>query len=165
MLYKILNFIDRRGYVESASAHCDIPCGIYDPMPALIAAVSVLRIMDIMNESAAKGGDTAALHNMLARNALRKEEEAEKVKHEIRIIWGDYFKGDLLTQHPDIHSLTHSIMLKGSACKQDVHREDGEALVELVNQFAEKFWETKGKKTQRLETPYAPNVNIVHPIL
>ncbi|MEM8935551.1 MAG: superoxide dismutase, Ni [Pseudomonadota bacterium] len=165
MLFKILDGLDKTGLIGRADAHCDIPCGIYDPMPALIAAVSVVRLMDIMNEGATSDAGPAALHNMLARNALRKEEEAEKVKHEIRVIWGDYFKGPLLEKHPDIHQLAHSIMLKGSACKQDVHRDDGEALVELVNQFAEKFWETKGKKTQRLETPYAPNLKIVHPIL
>ncbi|MEM8770817.1 MAG: superoxide dismutase, Ni [Pseudomonadota bacterium] len=165
MLFKFLGGLDRKGLVEQAEAHCDIPCGIYDPMPALIAAVSVVRLMDIMKEGAAKQADAAALHNLLARNALRKEEEAEKVKHEIRVIWGDYFKGPLLEKHPDIHSLTHSIMLKASACKQDVHREDGEALVELVNQFAEKFWDTKDKKTKRLKTPYAPNMEIVHPVL
>lgn len=165
MLFKSLETLRDKGLIKTAQAHCDIPCGIYDPMPALIAAVSVVRLMDIMNEAASDKEPSVGLSNLLARNALRKEEEAEKVKHEIRIIWGDYFKGPLLEKYPDIHSLTHSIMLKGSACKQDVHRDDALALVDLVNQFAEKFWDSKGKKTQRLTTPYAPNLDIVHPVL
>lgn len=165
MIYSVVSFADRFLRLPRAKAHCDIPCGIYDPGPALIAAVSVVRIMDIMTEGASERSDPVALHNFLARNTMRKEEEAEKVKHEIRIIWGDYFKGPLLEKHPDIHALAHSIMQKASACKQAVHREDGEALVELVNLFAEKFWDTKGKKTQRAAAPYPPNLAVVYPAL
>ncbi len=165
MLYDLLDKLDRHGLIGSAEAHCDIPCGIYDPAPALIAAVSVVRLMDIMQEAAGKEGGKASLHNLLTRNVLRKEEEAEKVKHEIRIIWGDYFKAPMIEAHPKIHALTHSIMQKASACKQDVHREDGLALVELVNEFAEIFWKTKGKETVRKTTPYAPNLEVVHPVL
>ncbi|MEM6415057.1 MAG: superoxide dismutase, Ni [Pseudomonadota bacterium] len=165
MLYSIAKGLDRMGLAEDASAHCDIPCGIYDPHSAILAAVSVVRIMDVMHEGASQRSDQVALSNFLARNALRKEEEAEKVKHEVRIIWGDYFKGPLLEKHPEVHGLVHSIMLKASACKQDVHRDDAVALLELVNQFAELFWETKGKKTQKVTSPYPPNLPLVYPIL
>ena len=159
----ILNTIDRLGWVTHAKGHCDIPCGIYDPGPALIAAVSVVRLMDIMREASSE--DAVALANLHARNAAKKEEEAEKVKQEIRVIWGDYFKPPLIEQHPQVHTLTHSIMLKASACKQDVHREDGLALVELVNEFAELFWKTKGVATYRAECPYPPKLPVVYPKL
>ena len=165
MFYSLARKLDRLGLVDRAEAHCDIPCGIYDPGPALIAAVSVVRLMDIMHEGVGERADPAALHNFLARCTLRKEEEAEKVKQEIRVIWGDYFKGPLLEQHPDIHGLVHSIMQKASACKQDVHRDDGLALVELVNQFTEIFWKTKGKNTQRFAAPYPPGLPVVYPDL
>ena len=165
MLFSVLNGMDRVGLIDRAAAHCDVPCGIYDPAPALIAAVSVVRLMDIMNEGASDRADPVALHNFLARCILRKEEQAEIVKHEIRIIWGDYFKGELLEKYPQIHTLAHAIMQKGSACKQDVHREDGVALVELVNQFAEIFWETKGKATKRADAPYPPGLPVVYPVV
>lgn len=162
--YSLLQYADKLGIIPSASAHCDIPCGIYDTGPALIAAVSVVRMMDIMHEAAEKeDADSVGLANLLARNAIRKEEEAEKVKHEIRVIWGDYFKAPLIEQHPGIHDLTHRIMQKASACKQDVHREDAVALVELVNEFAEIFWQTKGVETVRKECPYAPKLPVVSP--
>lgn len=165
MLYTLLDRLESRGLIASAQAHCDIPCGIYDPGPALIAAVSVVRLMDIMHEGAKERADTVALQNFLARNAVRKEEEAERVKHEVRVIWGDYFKAPLIEAHPSIHSLAHAIMQKASSCKQDVHREDGLALVELVNEFAEIFWVTKGKKTSRKPCPYLPNLPVVYPEL
>jgi len=163
MKKQIISLLDRVGLVQNASAHCDIPCGIYDPGPAIIAAVSVVRLMDIMKD--ASSADSVALTNLLARNAIRKEEEAEKVKQEIRVIWGDYFKGPLLDAHPDVHKLVHQIMQKASACKQDVHRDDALALVELVNEFAELFWKTKSVKTGRGPCPYPPSLEVVYPIL
>ena len=165
MLNRLLNQLDHAGLIEHASAHCDIPCGIYDPGPALIAASSVVRLMDIMHEGAESRSEGVALNNFLARCTLRKEEEAEKVKQEIRVIWGDYFKAPQIEAHPDIHVLTHSIMQKASACKQDVHRADAEELLELVNRFAEIFWKTKGKDTQRLDAPFPPGLPIVYPVL
>jgi len=58
-------------------------------------------------------------------------------------------KGDKLKKHPNAHALAHSIMVAGSACKQDLHREDGEKLVALCNEFSEMFWDMKGIKTRR----------------
>lgn len=163
MIHDLLNRLDRTGLIPSASAHCDIPCGIYDTGPALIAAVSVVRLMDIMRD--AHSEDPVALANLHARCVVRKEEEAEKVKQEIRVIWGDYFKAPLIAQHPHVHDLVHSIMQTASACKQDVHRTDGEALVEQVNQFAELFWQTKSVATIRASCPYPPKLKIVYPVL
>ena len=163
MIYSILNYLDRKGLIGRASAHCDIPCGIYDPGPALIAAVSVVRLMDIAHDGASE--DPVSLANLRARCTLRKEEEAEKVKQEIRVIWGDYFKPPLLEKHPEVHGLVHSIMQKASACKQDVHRKDAEALVELVNRFAEIFWFTKSVSIARHPCPYPPNLELVYPVL
>ena len=87
------------------------------------------------------------------------------MKDEVRITWGDYFKDPQIEAHPDIHSLVHSIMMAGSKCKQNIDRENGEELVELVNKFAEIFWETKDVKTQRVTAPYPPALEVVQPIL
>lgn len=163
MFKSVTNALRHRGLIVDASAHCDIPCGIYDPHPAQIAAVSVVRLMDIMRDGSSD--DPVALANLHARCVLRKEEEAEKVKHEVRVIWGDYFKPALVEKHPQVHELVHSIMASGSACKQDVHREDGLKLVELVNEFAALFWQTKGVETYTGTCPYPPNLQLVYPKL
>ena len=163
MIYKLLDFCDRQGLVVRADAHCDIPCGIYEPATAIVAAHSVVRLMDIMHEGFGRDPSVGRV-NLVARNVAAKEEEAEKVKHEIRVIWGDYFKAPHIEAHPEIHALTHSIMQKASACKQDVHREDAEALVELVNQFAEIFWATKNTKTERRDAPFPTGLQMVVPV-
>jgi nickel superoxide dismutase len=163
---KLSKSLDKLLGIESVNAHCDIPCKIYDPSTAIIAALSVVRLIDIMEEKAGKGGEQSlSLQNTIARCVMRKEEEAEKVKHEIRIIWGDYFKDPQLTKYPDTHKLAHAIMLKGSACKQEVNRQDGLDLAELVNQFAETFWATKGVTTERKTCPYPPSLEVVYPVL
>ena len=166
MLFSLVRAFDTVSAVPTLDAHCDIPCKIYDPSPAQIAALSVVRLMDIMVE-AIKGDDARSLEvqNTIARCVLRKEEEAEKVKQEARIIWGDYFKTPHIDAFPEIHELVHRIMQKASACKQGTSRADGEALVELMNRFAEVFWQTKEIKTVRHPCPYPPNLPTVYPAL
>lgn len=159
MFQRVLDFADRLGLVTHARAHCDIPCGVYDTGPALYHAVSVVRLMDQYNEAA----DADFIRR--SRLVAEKDAQAEKVKHEIRVIWGDYFKEPHLDKHPGIHGLAHSIMQQASKCKHEAHREDGERLVELVNSFAEIFWDTKGVTIAHRPCPYEPRLHVVYPIL
>jgi nickel superoxide dismutase len=161
----IKGMISKSDFIQSASAHCDIPCGIYDANAVMYHAVSTLRQIDILLSLKDKGLSDTAFAMQVARNTAEKEKQAELVKHEVRVIWGDFMKGDKLEKHPGVHALAHSIMVAGSACKQDLHREDGLKLVELCNEFAEIFWDMKGVKTKRAECPYAPNVDVVYPDL
>ncbi len=159
------NFISKlTSGLDTASAHCDIPCGIYDPQPALYHALSVVRQMDILLAIDTSKMDVGTAMQ-IARNTAEKEKQAEKVKAEIRIIWGDFIKGDNLKNNPKAHELAHKIMIQASKCKQDLHREDGLELVELVNEFAEMFWGMKGVKTKRVTAPYAPALEVVYPDL
>ena len=148
--------------IEEANAHCDIPCKIYDPAVVQVAALSVVRILDIISEleESSKGNQSE-----LARLTIEKENQARIVKDEIRIIWGDYFKDPQIEMYPNIHSLVHSIMMAGSKCKQSIDRQNGLDLVELVNEFTEAFWGTKDIKTQRVIAPYPPALEVVQPIL
>lgn len=163
-MYKMLKTLDDLLGFDVASAHCDIPCKIYDPIIAQISALSVVRLVDIMLETPADPKNLAAV-NTLTRCVLRKEEEAEKVKQEVRVIWGDYFKTAQFENHPEMHELVHQIMMKSSSCKQGISREFALDLVELVNQFATAFWDTKGVEVEKRTCPYPPNLEIVYPVL
>jgi len=94
MIHSLLFKLDKMAHFDEAKAHCDIPCGIYDPISAQIAAVTVARMIDLMADLAGKTSDKTAPDYMMAmaRYSLVKEEHAEKAKAEIRVIWGDYFK-------------------------------------------------------------------------
>lgn len=166
MIYKLVQFLDSKFRFDRASAHCDIPCGIYDPITAQIAALTVVRMIDLMADLEAKGDQhDMAYHNTMARYVEVKEEHAEKTKHEIRVIWGDYFKAQHLEKHPGTHDLVHKIMMLGSKTRQTTDRETAVQLVDAVNQFAEIFWDTKGVAIKRAKAPYNPPLEMVYPNL
>ncbi|MDN2659832.1 superoxide dismutase, Ni [Neptunomonas sp. CHC150] len=165
MLHALLNHIDQAKPFETASAHCDIPCKIYDPISAQIAALTVIRMCDLIAELEDKTPLSIADQAQLARLVNEKESHAGNVKHEIRVIWGDYFKQTQFDQVAGIHDLVHSIMLKASQCKQHIDRQNGLELLALVNQFAEAFWTTKGLKTYTAQCPYPPAQAVVYPVL
>jgi nickel superoxide dismutase len=166
MIYKLLDQVDRKFTLKRAKAHCDIPCGIYDPITAQIAALTVVRMVDLMKDLEAKGGEKSVeYHNSLSRYVAVKEEHAEKAKHEVRVIWGDYLKGPAFEKYPHAHELVHKIMMLGSKTRQTVDREAAVEFVEAVNEFAQMFWETKGIATKRAKAPYAPALELVYPVL
>lgn len=164
MLHQAIRKLDQALNFSTASAHCDIPCKIYDPSTAQLAALSVIRFIDLINELDADNM-TLAQQAQLARLVAEKETHAEKVKQEVRVIWGDYFKAPQFEQFPDTHTLVHNIMLEGSKCRQNVSRENGEKLLELVNEFAASYWATKGVETFTATCPYPPAMSVVYPKL
>lgn len=166
MIYKLLNSLDKRIRIERVKAHCDIPCGIYDPGPAIIDALTVVRMMDLMADLESNTQNkNVAYQNSMSRYIAVKEEHAENAKREIRVIWGDYIKPQHVESHPELHELVHKVMQLGSKCRQTADRDNGVQLVEAINQFAEIFWSTKGVSTKRAKAPYAPALEVVYPNL
>ena len=144
---------------DQVLAHCDIPCKIYDPIVIQVAALSVVRILDIINETSHE--DENSNISEISRLTAEKEKQASIVKDEVRIIWGDYFKEPQIKSFPQIHDLVHQIMLQGSKCKQGIDRKNGEILVDLVNEFSEIFWATKDIKTKSVKATYPPSLNMI----
>ena len=166
MIHQLVSALDKKLGFEQAQAHCDIPCGIYDPIIAQIAAVTVVRMIDLMIDLEAKGGDKGnEYHNTLSRYIAVKEEHAEKAKAEIRVIWGDYIKPAHVDKYPELHSLAHQIMMLGSKARQTTDRQAALDLVEAINKFAEIFWATKGIATCRTKSPYNPPLELVYPVI
>lgn len=166
MFYQLLHTFDQHIKFDTAKAHCDIPCGIYDPITAQIAALTVVRMIDLIKDLESKHKEhDAEFLSTLARYVTVKEEHAEKAKHEIRVIYGDYIKAPHLEKHPGIPTLVHKILQLGSKSRQTVDRETAVQFVDAINEFAEIFWETKGIATKRAKAPYAPALELVYPNL
>ena len=149
--------LDRLMPPRKVYAHCDIPCGIYDPHEAQVAALTVLRMDQLIKEAGAPNKDTkpeeySAWVSKVARYTAVKEQHAERVKQEVRVIWGDYFTPDLAKAQPDIHETVWKIMKQASKARQGTTQTDAEELVKLVQEFAEKFWTSKNVKTRRIPT-------------
>ncbi len=166
MIFKLVQSLDNKFGFEEAKAHCDVPCGIYDPIVAQINALTVVRMMDLMT-ALAEGEEVGkkAYNNSMSRYIAVKEEHAEKAKHEIRVIYGDFISDAHIETHPELPALFHKIMKLGGKARQTADRENGVAFVEAINQFAEIFWAIKGVGTKKAKAPYAPALEMVYPNL
>ena len=149
---------------EEASAHCDIPCGIYDPHLAQVAALTCIRMNQLIEAAEPPAMEKAArdayMHK-LARYTATKEHHAELVKHEVRIIRGDFFKPD--NSPANLGELVEGIMKTASKARQNIDMDAANELLELVNQFAEAFWKAKNVATKRASSNQAAGGEYVVP--
>ncbi|MDD1780632.1 superoxide dismutase, Ni [Enterovibrio sp. ZSDZ35] len=164
MLHALMSHIDQHIKLSTVSAHCDIPCKIYDPIHAQIAALTIIRMIDLI-EDLPKGNLSVNQHATLCRLVEQKDVHGKKVKEEICVIWGDYFKQPQFEEFPEIHALAHEIMLLASRAKQELNRDDALALLNKINRFAEIFWTTKGVAVYTADCPYLPSLPTVYPDL
>ena len=136
--------------VQIAHAHCDGPCGIYDPAAARINAEAVLsmtkKLLDLKKPDPNEGDAHRAYLNTFIRYVAIKEEQAQKTKEELLILWTDYFKPPHLEIFPDLHNTFWQAAKLCSACKVEVNLEKAQALLETVKKVHEMFWKTKGKE-------------------
>lgn len=165
MLYSIVKTFDEWLSFDEASAHCDIPCKIYDPMHGQLNVLTIIRLLDLIQPLLEKESLSGAEQAQLSRLVSQKESHGAQLKDDIRVIWGDYFKQPQLTEFPEIHALTHSIMLMASRVKQEISKDDALELLKLVNRFAFIFWSTKKVATFEAECPYPPHQMTVYPDL
>lgn len=117
-------------------AHCDIPCGIYDPKPSQLAAKTVLTMVQKI-----KALPKDDIHSLI-RMVSVKEQYAEICKKEILILWTDYFKTEHLEKFPDLHDLIWKTAKLCSDNKRAVDEEKAEELVAAVDKIADVFNET-----------------------
>lgn len=127
---------------EPVFAHCDIPCGIYDPHTAQLAAKTVFKMAQQISELP-KENLTVNDRNSFVRMVMVKEEHAEICKREILILWTDYFKAEHLVKFPDLHDLIWKTAKLCSDNKRIVDERKAEELVQAVDEIAEMFNQTK----------------------
>ena len=135
-----------------AEAHCDIPCGIYDPTAAKIAAMTVLRMVLQVNElhppiNFPKILDEHAMKsfaNGMMRRIAVKEQHAELCKRELLILWTDFFKVEHLEKAPKLHEIFWQAAKLCSKNKQEVSEDAARQLIAAVDEIARTFYEIKG---------------------
>ena len=119
----------------TVEAHCDLPCGVYDPAQARIEAQSVKACM----EKYAASDD----EQFKVRAIQIKEERADLVKHHLWVLWTDYFKPEHLDAHPGLHELFWNATKAAGAAKKSLDPADGQKVIDLVDQIADIFAATK----------------------
>ena len=120
-------------------AHCDLPCGVYDPAQARIEAESVKAICEKYQANTDPEFRTRAI--------LIKEQRADLVKHHLWVLWTDYFKPEHVEKYPQIHDLFwRATKAAGANGAKAVDPASGQKLLDLIDEISEIFWETKGGK-------------------
>ena len=119
------------------SAHCDLPCGVYDPAQARLEAESVKACM----EKYAASDDVT----FKARALGIKEERSSLVKHHLWVLWTDYFKPPHFEKYPQLHSLVNEAtkLAGATGTKGSLDAEVADQLLAKIDEIAEIFWETK----------------------
>jgi len=120
--------------IKPVYAHCDLPCGVYDPAQARIEAQSVKNTLDKMQSM--EGDDRI-------RAVIVKEERAELVKHHLMVLWADYFKAEHLERWPNLHDLFWKTIKQASECKHHSNPENGDKLLAMIDEIADIFAQSK----------------------
>ena len=149
-------------------AHCDIPCGIYDPHLAQIAALTVVRMNQLIAELPKPGPQTTPEErdnyvHKLARYTAVKEEHAEVCKRELRVLWGDYFTPEHAQKFPELPMLFWDAMKLASKVRQEINLKASEDLLAKVQKIAEVFWTTKGAQVKRQPSMQKSGGELVYP--
>ncbi|PID41063.1 MAG: superoxide dismutase, Ni [Proteobacteria bacterium] len=136
--------------IVKAEAHCDGPCGIYDPASARIAVEAVVsmtkKLLDLEPPDHSNKDNFTAYLNTFSRYSQVKEEQAHIAKTELLVLWTDYFKEPHLETYPQLHDLFWKAAKLCSACKVEVSQDRADELLACVKEIHDIFWATKNKE-------------------
>ncbi|HAN31917.1 MAG TPA: superoxide dismutase, Ni [Myxococcales bacterium] len=134
---------------QQVEAHCDGPCGVYDPASVRIAAEAAVsmtkKILALTPPDSSDAGAMAAYLNTVARYVAIKEEQAHLAKSELLVLWTDFFKPHHLESHPNLHEIFWKAAKLCSAVKVEVSAQHAQELMDAVKEVHELFWSVKGR--------------------
>jgi nickel superoxide dismutase len=149
MLKKMVQSLRNSQDAPTVEAHCDGPCGVYDPASIRIAAEAAVsmtkKILALTPPNASDAGAMAAYLNTLSRYVAIKEEQAHLAKSELLVLWTDYFKPHHLDSHPNLHDTFWKAAKLCSTVKVEVSAVHAQELMDAVKEVHELFWATKGR--------------------
>ncbi|HSX57998.1 MAG TPA: superoxide dismutase, Ni [Candidatus Saccharimonadales bacterium] len=153
-----MKLIDLLFKPKIAYAHCDIPCGIYDPHNAQMGAHTVIRMTQLISELE---GDSHENEHKLARYTAVKEKHAELVEKEVVTLWSDYFKEEHFKANPNLTELVQQILKLTSKTRQNIDKEASEEMLSKTQELAEIFYKTKNRESKRVKSVYPTEGEIV----
>lgn len=152
--------------VETVYAHCDIPCGVYDPTPMQIAAHTVLRMTTLINDLTASSENAPfeerkkIIHD-LSRITRVKEEHGERVEDELGTLENDYFKPEHMEKFPELKRLIADTVKLSVETRQKIDLEKAGQLLEKVLQISEIFYKSKNVTPVRVPSLYPTKGELV----
>jgi nickel superoxide dismutase len=124
-------------------AHCDLPCGVYDPAQARIEAESVQKIQEKYQDAGNQKKPSESVEDFKARCLVIKEQRADLVKHHLWVLWTDYFKPDHVKTYPELHDLFWKATKAAGDAKKSQDPEQGQELLDLIAEIDKIFLDTK----------------------
>jgi nickel superoxide dismutase len=142
---RVLTLFDRLSPPSTVRAHCDIPCGIYDPELPRIEAESAYKAIEKYHDS-----DDEVFRQ---RCIQIKEQRVDIAKHHLSILWSDYFKPEHLDQVPDVHETFWNVLKQCTTVKGSVDLEDARKLLDMIDEVEQMWRKTGGPDTSRMRRP------------
>lgn len=139
---------------HTAYAHCDIPCGIYDPNQAQLGAHTVLRMTQLLSEHSDNMHDVARITHV-------KEKHGDLVEDSLGTLENDYFKSEHYAAHPELEGLLKDAVALSIAARQHVDLQKAQELLEKVLLISEIFYKTKNVTPVRVASVYPTKGEIV----
>jgi nickel superoxide dismutase len=140
---RLLAALDRLSAPTPVHAHCDLPCGVYDPAQARIEAQSVKAIQERYQDAEKMKSASETVEDYRARCLSIKEERANLVKEHLWVLWTDYFKPEHKEKYPQLHDLFWSATKEAGLAKKSQDPAQGQKLLDLIGEIDTIFWETK----------------------
>lgn len=147
---KILRLFDAVFTPQIAYAHCDVPCGVYSPVPAQMGADAVVKMVEkILNPDPLDENDNQSrldFHNNMTRFVIVKEQEAERCKRETLILWTDFFKPEHLKKWPNLNEKVWNITKLCSENKRVVNLDKAKQLQKEIKELGDIFMKAQNAK-------------------
>jgi nickel superoxide dismutase len=124
-------------------AHCDLPCGVYDPAQAKIEAESVKAIQTRYQDPEKFKTKAETVDDYRARCLIIKEDRANLVKEHLWVLWTDYFKPEHIEKYPKLHELFWKATKEAGLAKKSQDPQQGQGLLDAIEEISKIFWETK----------------------
>jgi nickel superoxide dismutase len=144
---------------KKAYAHCDIPCGIYDPHQAQLAAHTIIRMTKLLTE--VKQDDDLESDHSIVRMTHVKEEHSNILEEELETLRNDYFKNEHFKTYQNLNDLFVQALKSSGKARQNIDMEAAEETLAKVQEIAEIFFKTKNVEPVRVKTVYPTGGEIV----
>ena len=145
----IINLISQ----QTAYAHCDIPCGVYDVHGAQMAAYTVIRMIQLLDEKKSQHDISRIVHV--------KEKHGELIEEELGTLENDYFKPEHHTEFPELKELISNAVKLSITVRQNIDIESAEKLLSETQKIADIFYRTKDFEPVRIPSGYPTGGEIV----
>ncbi len=156
---KLIKFLSFFLPDKPAFAHCDIPCGIYDTHNAQLAAHTIIRMTQLLQE--VKQDDDLKKDHAIARYTYVKEDNANLLEKELDTLRNDYFKKEHYEEHAKLNELFDKVLKSLTTARQNIDMGAAEETLSQVLEISEIFYKTKGVEPVRVKSVYPTQREVV----